>query len=42
MQPSMRLADEPNPGAIWHNYFLLRPLIRWQQPMEMVIDCARI
>jgi hypothetical protein len=26
MQPSMRLADEPNPGAIWHNYFLPRPL----------------
>jgi hypothetical protein len=22
MQPSMRLADEPNPGATWHNYFL--------------------
>jgi hypothetical protein len=27
MQPSMRLADEPNPGAIRHNYFLPRPLI---------------
>jgi hypothetical protein len=26
MQPSMRLADEPNSGAIWHNYFLPRPL----------------
>jgi hypothetical protein len=25
MQPSMRLADEPNPGATWHNYFLPRP-----------------
>jgi hypothetical protein len=27
MQPSMRLADEPNPGAIRHNYFLPRPSI---------------
>jgi hypothetical protein len=26
MQPSMRLADEPNPGAIWYNYFFPRPL----------------
>jgi hypothetical protein len=27
MQPSMHLADEPNPGAIWHNYFLPSPLM---------------
>jgi hypothetical protein len=25
MQPSMRLADKPNPGATGHNYFLWRP-----------------
>jgi hypothetical protein len=35
MQPSMRLADEPNPGAIWHNYFLQRPL----KPID---DCFSI
>jgi hypothetical protein len=25
MQPFMRLADEPNPGATRHDYFLPRP-----------------
>jgi hypothetical protein len=31
MQPSMRLADEPNPGAIWYNFFLPRPLLQIRQ-----------
>ena len=35
MQPSMRLADEPNPGAIWHNYFLPSPL----NPKSKLVTC---